>query len=143
MTAPSEDQNGGMPSPATASPETSRIDRFLQRCVWGLALVPPASLVLIASLVLRTRLALGRWPHPYQPDPKDVGYVHYLVVFFSEVGAVYSPFLLALCALVAGVRQPASIRRSLAAFMLCVGLLAGFIWLHYLDPWELSTWLAD
>ena len=39
--------------------------------------------------VLRARLALGRWPFPYDPDPKDLGFfIHY---YFLVLGFAWVP----------------------------------------------------
>ena len=132
-----------MPITLKAESGKSRTDRILHRCVWGLALVPLASQALFWSLVLRARLELGRWPYVYHPDPKDIGAVHYMAYFYSVLGALLSPFLLAVVTLVAGVRQPVKSRQLVAAFLLCVGVLLGTIWMHRLDPWGFTDWIGD
>ena len=53
----------------------------LEAWLWGLASVPAVWLIAFGLFVLRARLSLGRWPAPYQPDPKDLGFdFHYTAV---------------------------------------------------------------
>ncbi len=120
-----------------------RVDRILRRIVWGLALTPTASLVLFWSFVLRARIVLGRWPTPYNPDPKDIGYWHYVVVFYGIIAALLSVPLLLAAAAVAGYRRPKAWWRLVLALLLCLGVLAGSIVLYRLDPGGFSEWLAD
>jgi hypothetical protein len=55
--------------------------RLLDLTLWGLGLVPTFWFVTFYLYVLRARLALGRWPLPYQPDPKDLDFtVHHVLV---------------------------------------------------------------
>jgi hypothetical protein len=57
------------------SPQTLRV------VVWVLALAPALWFATFWSFVFRARLTLARWPVPYDPDPKDLGFdVHYLAV---------------------------------------------------------------
>jgi hypothetical protein len=121
----------------------SRVDRNLRRIVWGLSLTPTASLLLFWSFVLRARVVLGRWPTPYNPDPKDIGYWYYVAVFYGILAAVLSVPLLLAVAAVACYRQPRTWWRLALAFLLCVGILAGSIALHRLDPGGFSEWFGD
>ena len=46
-----------------------------------LAATPFLWALLFWSFVLRARFRLGHWPAPYQPDPKDLGFVvHYYLL---------------------------------------------------------------
>ena len=55
------------------------------------------------SVVLRARVALGRWPTPNNPDPKALGYVfHAAVIDLSFLVAVTSPIYLGLAVYVIG-----------------------------------------
>ena len=121
----------------------SRLDRSLRRVVWGLALAPTASLLLFYSFVLRARVALGRWPSVYNPDPKDLGFLHYLVVFYSLLAALLSVPLLIVVALVAWYRQPKMGWQLGFAFAFCVGVLVGSMYLYRLDPGAFSEWFMD
>ncbi len=51
-------------------------------------------LALFYGFVLRARFALGRWPEPYRPDPKQLGFsVHSVVVILGGFLTVLTPAL--------------------------------------------------
>ena len=128
---------------ALATQIRSRLDRGLRRAAWGLALTPTASLLLFYSFVLRARVALGRWPSVYNPDPKDLGSLHHLVVFYSVLAALLSVPLLFVVAVVAWYRQPRMGWQFGFAFVLCIGVLVGSMYLYRLDPGGFSEWFID
>jgi hypothetical protein len=58
-------------------PET----RLPALCALAFGLAPLAWLAGFYAFVLRARLALGYWPRPYMPDPKDLGFIaHHAVL---------------------------------------------------------------
>ncbi|HLP87941.1 MAG TPA: hypothetical protein VK184_04955 [Nostocaceae cyanobacterium] len=68
---------------------------YLSLFVWLITLVPFTSLLLFYSYVLRARLVLGRWPLPYQPDPKDLGFViHHVIIYLSLLAVDFSLFII-------------------------------------------------
>ena len=47
---------------------------------------PTAAILLFYSYVLRARLVLGYWPVPYQPDPKELGFIfHHIAIYLSFI----------------------------------------------------------
>jgi hypothetical protein len=112
--------------------------------LWSLALVPAAWVVLFATLVLRARLALGYWPGPYRPDPKDLDFgVHYLATLAGiplMFAAVFSVLVLAAISF-----RRAKVRPGRLIIPVFVGLasLASVVALAQIDPLRLFTWLGD
>jgi hypothetical protein len=106
--------------------------------MWTLASVPVAWLLLFALFILRARLTLGRWPAPYQPDPKDLGFdLHHaaLVAGFPLMfAAVLSVTMLTLLA-----GRP---RRWLISVSALAGLIAVIV-LARVNPGYVFTWLGD
>ena len=115
--------------------------RFRMPIVWLICLAPAGYLMLFYSFVLRARLALGIWPKPYQPDPKDLGFgVHYAAVLLGLPLWMVSPMaVLLLVAL-----QPRLGRRKIVLPVLVFGLLYMVVWLVLrMDPRSFGYWLAD
>jgi hypothetical protein len=112
--------------------------------MWLLALVPAGWMAVFGSFVLRARLALGHWPTPYHPDPKDLGFdVHYAGVL------VGMPLMFAAIASLAGLLLLSYLRPQdddaspgAAALVGVLSLLTLIVVARY-DPIGLFTWLAD
>jgi hypothetical protein len=110
-----------------------------QLWMWGLACAPAAWLALFGLFLLRARMALGRWPEPYHPDPKDLGFdLHYIAL----VAGV--PLLFA-AVLTAAVLTPfvAGGARRYWIPITAVVCLAVAVALARLDPGGVFTWLGD
>ncbi|GEM_PF-1359483 len=125
---------------ATAPSLPAKTDPLLVTC----ALIPAASLCMFYSFVLRARFALGVWPVPYRPDPKNLGFeLHHEAVWLLLEAAFVSPIAFALCAVVHQVVPPLRQRhigRSLVFFFVGYAML----WLALLaDPGSFVEWLAD
>ena len=118
-----------------------RLARLNAPLLWLICLAPAGYLILFYSFVLRARLALGTWPQPYQPDPKDLGFVvHYAVVLLGLPLWMVSPmavlFLVAL--------QLSFGRRRIVLPVLVFGLLYLVAWLVLrMDPGSFLYWLLD
>jgi hypothetical protein len=93
-----------------------------------------------ALFLVRARQSLGRWPAPYQPDPKDLGFdFHYTLLLVGipvMMAAVLTTIVLTLALRRGDARRW---RVPLAA----VASLAVVILLARLDPGSLFTWLGD
>jgi hypothetical protein len=64
-------------------------------CLAAALALPLTFPIALYSFALRARLALGYWPSPYHPDPKDLGFdIHYLVVIGSIMVMLLSPLVL-------------------------------------------------
>ena len=61
--------------------------------MWTLAAAPWAWLLLFGLFVLRARLALGRWPAPYQPDPKDLGFEFHHAAIVAGIPLMFTAVL--------------------------------------------------
>jgi hypothetical protein len=63
--------------------------------MWSLASAPLVWLLLFGLFILRARVTLGRWPAPYQPDPRDLGFdLHHAAI----VAGIPLMFAAVLCA---------------------------------------------
>ena len=105
-----------------------------------MAAAPALWLLLFAAFILRARLALGRWPLPYSPDPKALGYdAHY----YAVVGGIPVLFAVAITLI---ALAPMLARRPNERWMLPIAAVtgvAGVILLAQVDPGGLFTWLGD
>ena len=108
--------------------------------MWILASAPVGWLLLFGLFILRARVALGRWPSPYQPDPKDLGFdLHYTaivagfpLVFMAVLSVTAMTFLV----------HPRSRRPWLIPLGAVTGLVAAIL-LARSDPGYVFTWLGD
>jgi len=130
-------ENAIMDQPASGS-------RFERVTYWLVSTSPWAWLVLFGSFILRARLALGHWPSPYQPDPKDLGFdIHYYCTVIGSNIAVGAPALAGVMILFALVlRRTREVRYGLGALVLAVGWMTLFV-LARLDPGRFFEWFAD
>lgn len=108
---------------------------------WLLCLAPLGYLALFYSFVLRARLALGYWPQPYQPDPKELGFsIHYMATLLGLPLWMASPIAVLLMVIV----WPRSERRHAAAPVLFFALTYLAAWLVLrADPGAFGYWFAD
>ena len=107
---------------------------------WSLASAPVAWLLLFSLFILRARVALGRWPAPYQPDPKDLGFDLHHAVIVAGIPVMFTAVLCA-TALTFLVRD-----RSERLWRLRVTAMAGLVAVILLartDPGYVFTWLGD
>lgn len=107
------------------------------------ALLPAASLIALYGFVVRARLALGVWPQPYCPDPKDLGFeFHHMGCWLLLEAAIVSPAALVLCLL---IHQCSSLRDRPAGKPL-LGYFVGYavLWaLFVADPGSFFEWYGD
>lgn len=108
---------------------------------WLLSLAPLGYLALFYSFVLRARLALGYWPQPYQPDPKELGFgIHYMAALLGLPLWMASP----LAVLLLVILLPRSERRHAAAPVLVFTLTYLATWLVLrADHGAFVSWFAD
>ena len=95
------------------------------------------------GLVLRARLALGRWPEPYRPDPKDLDFgVHSTVAVIGAIGVGVSPILAVM--LLGAAHALGLSRRHVYAAALTFGAcyLMGIL-LVRADPGRFGEWFLD
>ena len=96
------------------------------------------------AYVLRARLALGVWPIPYRPDPKDLEFsAHHNVVLLGGVATLMlTPFLaVVLIGAAKALRVPRGIlARAALMFAVCY---VGFVVLCYVDPGRFAEWMID
>ncbi len=115
--------------------------RRLGVLMWGFASTPVVWLVLFGVFILRARIALGRWPVPYQPDPNELGFdLHYMAL----VAGFPLMFVTTLCAIVLTVfvqhDQP---RHTWLIRLTALTSLVVVIALARTDPSYVFTWLGD
>lgn len=107
------------------------------------ACAPLVTLFIGASYVLRARLDLGRWPAPYHPDPKDLGFdLHHILWIEGLSLTVPWPAVLLGLALLRkftsgrGQRQAAGVLLGVALWACCMALFC-------LDPGSFLEWTFD
>ncbi len=108
--------------------------------MWSLALAPMAWLLLFGLFILRARVTLGRWPAPYQPDPRDLGFdLHHA----SIVAGMPLMFAAVLCAIALTFLVHDRPRRPWILRATAVAALVAVIALARTDPGYVFTWLGD
>ncbi len=113
------------------------------RCVlWLLAVCPALWYSLFWVFVLRARLALGRWPVPYDPDPKDLSFtVHHLAVALGLHVAVAGTLTLLLMTVLSPRDTKAAGGRH--ALALAIALQVVIFTITRYDPGHFLYWFAD
>jgi hypothetical protein len=102
-----------------------------------------AQTVTFYAFVVRARLALGRWPSPYRPDPATLGFgMHQDVVFYGAFGVILLPPMLVI--LLAAAKKLGSPRKDLivAAVIFAVSYCAWWA-LIFLNPGGFGEWFMD
>ena len=108
--------------------------------MWGLASAPVAWLLLFGLFILRARVTLGRWPAPYQPDPKDLGFdLHHAAI----VAGIPLMFAAVLCATALTFLMHDRPTRLWLLRVAAVAGLVAVIALARADPGYVFTWLGD
>jgi hypothetical protein len=107
---------------------------------WSLAATPVAWLALFGLFILRARLALGAWPQPYTPDPKDLGFDLHHAALVLGMPLMFTAVLAVTALAFLGHR---GVRRSrLAPLTAAVGLGVVLL-LARIDPGNVFMWLGD
>jgi hypothetical protein len=106
------------------------------------AAMPLCCYVFLYTFFIRARLALGYWPSPYKPDPKDLAFdVHHAIIWqlFTYVPLTAVAWLL-LLPLWRQLTIPSRFTPRLLLF-----LLSWTIWWTLLlrDPGEIMEWFCD
>jgi hypothetical protein len=108
--------------------------------MWGLASAPLVWLCLFGLFILRARVALGRWPAPYQPDPKDLGFDLHHAAIVAGIPLMFTAVLCATALTFLARDRPG--RPWLLRITAVAGLVA-VIALARADPGYVFTWLGD
>lgn len=119
-------------------------DRTWFKLAWTITLMPSICLVLFYSFVLRARLVLGRWPIPYQPDPKSLGFLFHHLLNWLSFPALYLSTI-AMFVLFSFRINSVKIRGfnySLAALIFTSSLILWLI-LFQSDPGQFWEWFTD
>ena len=116
---------------------------FAERA-WGLlGLLPTGTIALFYAFVVRAYLALGYWPSPYHPDPKDLAFdLHHLVVSVSAPAVTASAVILGGAFVLLWRNQSPKSRLGVMAAGYLVTLLAWF-GVSWLDPGNYFCWFMD
>lgn len=112
--------------------------------IWYLAATPFLWTLLFWSFVLRARFSLGHWPAPYQPDPKDLGFVvhYYLLLAGMPLALAAAVVVPAVVLFFYRTLSRSLARPGWAAVLAAVGG-AGLVLWGQLDPGRFLTWLGD
>ena len=107
-----------------------------------LATYPLCWLALFYGFVLRARLALGYWPAPYLPDPKDLGFTLHHLAILVGLAAVPAVLLAAFGSALMGPRK--TVHRRLWLVLVLIVASAG-VWLLVIaqDPGQFLLWFGD
>ena len=105
---------------------------------------PLLSLALFYSFVLRAYIALGRWPIPYRPDPKDLNFdLHMLSV---DIGLTV-PFAVIIPWVIVTIlsKRKQSFSRNFLIYSTIVYCTSFFAWFLLLrvDPGSFVMWFFD
>jgi hypothetical protein len=118
--------------------------RCLRVFVWSTAALPLGWLALFWLFVLRARLALGVWPQPYQPDPKDLGFdVHHVLIALLMPLILVTPVVLAPWAALCRRWLRAAGLRPWLLVSVSLALSATAIALARTDPGRFLEWYFD
>jgi di/tricarboxylate transporter len=131
------------PTPASALPAQPTPVEKLDPVFAVFAAVPWLGLALLYSYPLRAWFALGHWPQPYRPDPKDLDFfVHHMLVGGGLVISMLSPLavLLGLALWRWVLRRRDLPWRSLAVFAVGYGLFWALV---STDPGDVLEWYFD
>jgi hypothetical protein len=129
---------------SSMAPETRPSDRALRWLLWALALAPLGWLATFAGFVLRTYLALGRWPKPYDPDPMALGFtIHYYAVQGGIVLLFAGPATALLITALWYRQVRGVVRRPSLLVVAALGGLGFDLLLARVDSWHIFTWLGD
>ena len=122
--------------------ETAPVIVFL----WKIAcLMPPVSLVLLYSFVIRVRLDIGFWPWYANPDPMQTGFVnHATIVGVSLLLTLLSPVGIIVLWLFCMSENYRRHRKRIHVSMIFF-LVLYFAWfiLLYFDPGSFLDWFLD
>jgi hypothetical protein len=87
---------------------------------------------------------LGRWPNPYNPDPKALGFdFHHLFIWYSSLVVLISPLLLIYMFLITFKVIKLNAKQYAMAASIFVFFLTACIFLCKYDPGKFIEWFAD
>jgi hypothetical protein len=106
----------------------------------AVCLFPTVVLLTFAAFALRARIELGRWPIPYSPDPKALGYfVQHAALWYGLLGLFVAPIVV--LGLYATLQPKGSRGRGWAALFVAQWIVT--VALLYFDPGRLLEWFLD
>jgi hypothetical protein len=109
------------------------------RRFWVLCAVPAIWFLLFYGFVLRSYLALGQWPRPYLPDPKELGFVwHHALISISFPLMFVLPLVFAVLV----THDQAKSWRGWGVAFFVVSFAAWFLVVR-LDPGQFIYWFMD
>ena len=113
---------------------------LLTGLLWTMASVPSIWLILFGLFLARAHAALGRWPRPYDPDPRDLGFDVHLMALTAGMPVVFAS-VISVFLLTAVLFRPAA--RWHPIQIAALASLAATIAIAQADPGRLFTWLGD
>jgi hypothetical protein len=123
---------------------SSQLEKTLRYMFWATVLIPLECLFFFYSFVLRARFSLGRWPYPYHPDPKDLGFdFHHLFIWYSSLVVFFSPLLFVYMSLMTfKVIKMNKKGYAVACSIFIFFFAASFLLLKH-DPGKFVEWFLD
>ena len=120
--------------------DTERSTRIPLALLRSLASAPVVWLLLFGLFILRARVALGRWPAPIQPDPKDLGFdLHHAAI----VAGIPLTFTAVLCVTTLTLFMHRPPRRPWLIRVIALAGVVVIVVLARTDPGYVFTWLSD
>lgn len=116
---------------------------WLMRGLGMLCLMPTAWFTLFYAYVVRAYLALGYWPSPYHPDPKDLLFTsHHLAIWLSFPAVIVSIVICSLT-LLRYARQHGQSRWLWASALSYLASVIIWLGVARIDPGQFLQWFAD
>ena len=106
-------------------------------------MAPLVSLALLYSYVARARWALGRWPRPYSPDPKDLGFDLHRGLVAGGVDLVFVVAAPTAVLAVVAAFMPDVRRKIWTLAVLYLVLVAAWFLVLWTDPGRFFEWYLD
>ena len=111
---------------------------------WCLSFLPLGALAAFYGFVLRARIALGTWPSPYHPDPKDLPFDLHAMTVWLGTFLLPIPSLLAYIVVALLLRPDSMIRpRARFAIVFYFASLVSWFMLLRTDPGRFVEWFFD
>lgn len=106
--------------------------------------LPSAAVVLFYTFVIRAYFALGRFPRPYRPDPKELGFnIHMILIYLSIVLTLVGALPWLAVTIASWFKKSFDKKFLLIANIIYIISLIGFVIFFKFDPGRFMEWFMD